>query len=117
MLSKHNNKSIRHLAGSDRIHPYIVGLRLLSICGQGSRNCRAGVFSFTVARLVVTSLLHREDPMARYDTSNKLRQLALRAGLVQDHWLEGVSVTIATALSAVAVVMLGYLLLMAQGWL
>jgi hypothetical protein len=89
----------------------------LSIRGPGSRKCRAGVFSFAIARLDATYLLHCEDPMARYDTSNKLRQLALRAGLVQDHWLEGVSVTMATALSAMTVVMLGYLLLMAQGWL
>jgi hypothetical protein len=55
--------------------------------------------------------------MLRYDTSNKLRKLAMRAGLVQDHWLEGVSVTMATALSAMTVIMLSYLLLMAQGWL
>jgi hypothetical protein len=53
----------------------------------------------------------------RYDISTKLRKLALKAEPVQDIWLEGVSVTMATALSAMTAIMLSYLLLMAQGWL
>ena len=55
--------------------------------------------------------------MMRYDISSKLRKLVLRAEPVQDNWLEGVSVTMATALSAMTAIMLSYLLLMAQGWL
>ena len=52
-----------------------------------------------------------------YDISTKLRKLALRAEPIQDVWLEGVSVTMVTALSAMTAILLSYLLLMAQGWL
>jgi hypothetical protein len=44
MLLKHNNKSIHHLAGSDRIHLYIVGLPLLSIQAQVPEIVGRGVF-------------------------------------------------------------------------
>jgi hypothetical protein len=44
MLLKHNNKSIHPLAGSDRIHLYIVGLPLLSIQAQVPEIVGRGVF-------------------------------------------------------------------------
>jgi hypothetical protein len=55
--------------------------------------------------------------MRRYNDLVLLRKLALRASLVEDHWVEGVIVAVATALSAMTAIMLSYLLLMAQGWL
>ena len=62
-------------------------------------------------------MLHCERLNFGYDISNKLRKLALRAEPIQDVWLEGVSVTMVTALSAMTAILLSYLLLMAQGWL
>jgi cell division protein ZapA (FtsZ GTPase activity inhibitor) len=55
--------------------------------------------------------------MMQYNSLNKLRALTTRVDLRLDHWVEGVSVTVATALSAMTAIMLSYLLLMAQGWL
>ena len=74
-------------------------------------------FSFAPARLVTHILLHCERLNMGYDISTKLRKLALRAEPIQDVWLEGVSVTMVTALSAMTAILLSYLLLMAQGWL